>query len=269
MIQLNFKQIVVFVLVFVFSVSVFSSLTSAATSTPGFRENICSRLTNFISKMEVRVSEKEQRIRGRHQDGIEKRGEKLEAWDARREERRASANEKMTDFFLKFEQRAQTDIQKQAVAVFKAAVLAAIQTRQAVVDAAIVSFRSEAEKLLAERKSVAETAVAVYKVSQKAAFDKARSSCESGVDPKTVLETLKTELKAAKDKFEVDRQAIEIVASKIRALNETKKAAFDKAHGDFKVALEKAKLDLKAAFPQPTLTPAISQTTTPTLSPTP
>lgn len=229
------------------------SLSLAATSTPPFGgQNLCSRLGNYISKMETRITDRESKILSRRRERQEKWSDRLTDWDEKREAQRDRAEARMAEFFLKLEARATTDAQKQALAVFKAAIQAAIQVRKTAVDAAILAFRTGVETQLSQRKIQTENAVLAYKNAQKAAFDKAKSSCDSMIVPGTVLETLKTDLKTARDNFQAARTAIEKAADKIKALNETKKAAFGKAHQDFKAALEKAKADFGLAFPQPT-----------------
>ena len=61
-------------------------------------------------------------------------------------------------------------------------------------------------------------------------------------------------MKAARDKFKSDRQAIERINHS--ALAQTHRQAIQKAISDFKAAMEKARADLKAAFPKVTPTPA-------------
>lgn len=243
-----------------------SNISLAATSTPGFAgQNVCDRLTGFISKMETRVAEREQKITSRKQEKQEKWSDKAVQWDEKREEKRQQAETRQSEFLTRLENQAQTEAQKQAVVNFRTAVQAAIEARKKAVDDAIKAFRSGVDQMLQARKTSTDALVTVFKAAQKSAFDKAKSSCGSGIEPKTILETLKTELKAAQDKFQSDRQAIEKAAEQVKTLNQTKKNAFEKAHQDFKTALEKAKADLKAAFPQPT--PGISSA--PVATPTP
>lgn len=250
MIQMNFKHSVAVIGILGM---ILPSLSLAATSTPPFGgQNLCSRLGNYISKMETRVTDREQNILSGRGERQNKWSDRLSSWDEKREAQRNRAESRMTDFFLKLEPRAITDAQKQAVMDFKTAIQVAIGVRKTAVDAAILAFRTGVETQLSQRKIQTENAVLAYKNAQKAAFDKAKSSCDSMIVPGTVLETLKTDLKTARDNFQAARTAIEKAADKIKALNETKKAAMEKAHQDFKAALEKAKTDLKVAFPQPT-----------------
>ncbi len=266
---MNFKKTIA-----VFGVlgMILPSISFGATSTSPFGgQNFCNRLSSYISKMETRITDREQNILSRRQDHKDKWSSRLENWDEKREAQRDRAEVRLAEFFLKLEARATTDAQKQALINFQAAIQAAIQARKAAVDAAILAFRTGAEKLLLDRKTSTENAVSAYKTAQKAAFDKAKASCGSGVEVRTVWDTLKADLKLTRDNFQTARQAIEKVADKIKDLNQAKKAAIEKAHQDFKAALEKAKADFRIAFPQPTpsFTPMGSATTTPVLSPTP
>lgn len=250
MIQANFKKAAA--VIGVFSM-VLPNVLSAATSTPKFGgQNVCGRLDAFISQMESRVTVREQKILTRQNERRTNWSDRLSGWDEKREQKRSQAETKRSDFYRNLESKAQTEGQKQAVVLFKAALQAAINARKAAVDTAIETFRSAVSRLLQSRQSSIDAAVSAYKAAQKSAFDKAKSSCGSETDARMILETLKTELKTAQDKFQADRQAIEKSVEQLRLLNETKRSAVEKAHQDFKAVLEKAKADLKAAFPQPT-----------------
>jgi hypothetical protein len=65
---------------------------------------------------------------------------------------------------------------------------------------------------------------------------------------------LKADLKTARDKYKSDIQAAEKIGDSIQALIKARRDAVAKAIEDFKAALEKAKVDLKAAWGETTST---------------
>jgi hypothetical protein len=86
----------------------------------------------------------------------------------------------------------------------------------------------------------------------KAAVEKAKTDCQNGVDPVSVRATLKDSIQAARTKFQTDKNSAPKVGGNIQTLIEARKQAFEKAMADFKAAMEKARTDLKKAFPADT-----------------
>ena len=85
-----------------------------------------------------------------------------------------------------------------------------------------------------------------------------KTDCAAGVVPATARATYMASMKAAHDKFKVDRDAIEKLGAKIEALAKIRNTAVKKAMDDFKTAAEAARATLKAALgvtPTPTATP--------------
>jgi len=210
---------------------------------------ICDRLISFSANVEPKITglktklkEKRDEITNKIETGREERDDKLstkrEQWDANRQEQ-----------FAKLLEHAATDSQKQAVAKFKNAVEAAILARRQAIDTAIKTFRDGVKKAISERKTATDNAVKTFNDTVATAKTKAQDDCANGVDPKTVRLNYQQALKAARDKFQSDKKDIEKLHGSIEPLITAKKLATEKAIADFETAVEKARTDLKAAFP--------------------
>jgi len=228
-----------------FLTSVLPAFAQSATGTrPG--GNACERIARLATTMETRVNEGRSKILARRDE----RTSKLDERRKDREERLGDRREKWEDAWEKkierLEDRSGTNTA--AIAAFKTAMAAAWKTRDAAIDAANKAFRTGLEKLIAEKKTAVENASLAFKNAVAAAFAKAKSDCASGVAPETVMTNLRASLKAAQDKFQSDRKAIEGIGAKVKELVRTRQAAVEKAKADFKAAAEKARADLKAAL---------------------
>jgi len=243
--KVNSKQTIVLAAI----ISVFPLAILAAQETPGkAQEAFCNRLTAAASRLEERISERYTKIEQKKsekgtnfQTGRQARSDKLiaarDSWDSKRAEQIA-----------KLEAKAQTDSQKQAVAAFKEAVSAAVSARRLAVDNAITAFRTGVDQLAEQRKIALETLTANYRSEVSAALQKAKTSCASGTAAVTVRETLITELKAARDKFNTGRQEVDKIGPAVEELAKTRNQAVAAAVESYKAAIEQARVDLKAAF---------------------
>lgn len=213
--------------------------------------NICEKISEMADQMSQKVSEREGELKS-------KRDEKISGWSQKTGERdaellkfRADGDENMSAHFAKLEERAKTDEQKKAVADFEAAVKTAVATRRSAIDVAIKTFRTGVQSAIDSRKSQIDSVASTFKSAQAAAFEKAKKSCASSTaNAQTIRTQLKSDLSAAKNSFQADRKSAEKVGSTIQALIDARKIAFEKAISDFKVAMEKAKTELKKDFPK-------------------
>ncbi len=164
---------------------------------------------------------------------------------------RTSQEEKRDELLKKLGASATTDVQKQALATFKAAVSAALKTRHDAIDAANSAFDLGVKDAILKRKVALDAAVKTFADAITAAMTKAKADCAAGVDAATVRATFKESAKAAKEKLKADRAAAEKVGPSIQPLIDARRKAFEKAHEDFKTALEKAKEALRAVFVLP------------------
>ena len=230
------------------------SADSFATITPRTGDMFCSALALMNRAKNTKVIELENKLvakRGEQGDKIKKNYAKNEDALA---EKRTEQNDKRLVGYEKLSGHAITDEQKAAVEKFQSTIEAAVIARRAAVDAAIVIYRSGLDKLITDRKAGMDAALATYKASLTAAAEKAATDCAAGIDPATARTNFKSSIETARVKYKSDREALAKIGEQVKTLGDTRKAAFEKALGDFKVALEAAKNELKAVFPVKTAT---------------
>ena len=167
-------------------------------------------------------------------------------------EKQAKWDENRVEQFVKLEEKAQTDAQKQAVATFEQAVKAAIAVRRAAVQNAINTFRQGMEVVRVSRQSTIDSIKSTFKNSVNIAYQKQQTDCTSNATQATIRSNLKNDLQAAKTKYQSDLQAIEKWKATMDQLLAARKAAIKKAIDDFKASMEKARNDFKTAVGQET-----------------
>jgi hypothetical protein len=209
---------------------------------------ICDNLEKWVVKIDQALTEREMKIEEKQIERLEKLNEKRGSRDQKLEQHRETWEEKWEEHFGMLEERASTSEQKQALVGFKEAVKEAIASRQAAVDGAISQFRTDLDKLIADRKTAIEATKTVYINAYNVAVQNAEQACVGGSDPLQIKEALRTALKAAKDKFNSDRRAIEKLD--LKSLVEVRQQAFKEALEYFKKAMEEARADLRAVFNQ-------------------
>lgn len=249
------------------SVSALGSIVLAQTTTTTPREgDFCVRIAEKFQKIDQKVLEQREELSKEGKDRLLRLEERWQKYIADLEERRTQRDANLDQHFAKLGERAKTEAQKQAVAVFKTAVLNAIDARRTAVKAALDAFH-RVVKLTLERGSIftptlernrnkdirkTTTEKAFFHRADvfKAAAEKAKSDCLAGVAPKTVRTAFTSSLKLAQEQYTAMlRRANDEFKKAIEKLKADKKAAFEKAHNDFKAAIEEAKVDLKKAFP--------------------
>lgn len=231
------------------AINLFSPALIFAQETPT-PKGFCTRVNEFTSRIDERITDREAKLQAKRQERANNLVEQKNKRDTLRSKNRVGRDENRQEHYTKLESRATTDAQKQAVVVFKTTVEAAVSARKAVVDNAIKAFRQSVDQSIASRKSAVDGAINTFKNAKIAAVEKAKADCAARVDPRTVRETFRTNMKAAQDKFKSDRQAIETLKDTFEPIRTARKQAVEKAIADFKMIMEKARTDLKATFPQ-------------------
>ncbi len=172
--------------------------------------------------------------------------EKRTARDQKLEENRAKWDANRAEHYKKLLEKAGTDEQKQAILKFQTAMEAAVQARKTAVKAAIDAYRAEVDKLLETRKIAINTVKKTYEDAYNAAIARAKQECEAGANPAEIRERLKTELKETKETYQM---ALKNVAkTDLKPLIAKRHEANKKAIEDFKIAIEKAKTELREAI---------------------
>lgn len=207
--------------------------------------NFCQKISDLSGQAE----EKFTKANG-PEDRLNQWQEKISEQDGKLTKLREQWDSNRDDQFKKLEENATTDEQKKAVADFEAAVKDAISIRRAAVDGALSVWRSGVKDLISARKQAITSDASAFGDAVKAAFDKAESDCQSGVSPTTIRMTLKSSIQAARVKYHEDRQgAPKVGGVNIQTLITARRNAVSKAMIDFKAAMEKARSELKKAFP--------------------
>jgi len=230
--------------------AVLSVLAPIFVSAQASKPSLCSKLTDFVSKFEQKVIGHESKLETKRTDILNRITAKRDERNTKLAGNRTKWDDNRNEHYAKLEERAQTDVQKQAVDTFKVAIEAAVAKRRAAVDAAIQSSRQQTDLLIASRKSSVDGAVNAFKAAVDAAIKIAELDCAGSTDSKTVRQTLISSLKAAQEKFKTDRQAIDKLGPIISQMTTTRNQAIQKAFDDFKAELEAAKTALKAVFPE-------------------
>ena len=216
---------------------------------PDRQRNLCSTMIERNEKLSERLNEVQKNIADRKMTRRNIFDEHRDERDAALKTNRNERDAKREEMYAKLFEQAGDDSKKQAaVAAFKSAVETAVANRKQLVDAAIAAFRTGVDAEIGTKKTTINANLSTFKIAVDAAFATAKSDCTSGADPATIRETLRMNLKAARAGMESERKDADTVGEQVRALAEEKKASFATALSDFKLALEQARADLKAAF---------------------
>lgn len=227
-----------------------SRLRQGSQQDSGVINNFCERLTTLAGNLDQRIAEQQAKIATKRAEIAAKFNGHRQAQNTKLTQKRTEWNVNRQAHFAKLEEKAQNDVQKQAVVDFVAAVEAALVVRRAAVDKAITDFRQAVDQIRTARQTAVDTAINTFKEAKRVAFAKVEADCVAGVNPKTSRETLRTSLKAARDKFASDRQALEKRKDQMEPLLTARREAIKEAIAEFKTALDEAKTKLKAVFPQ-------------------
>jgi hypothetical protein len=247
MIKANFNRWVAAALV-VATQAVIPAASAQVRPQGSVAQNFCSRITAFGAQIETRLNDRQTALKIKR-DGEKKRLiDHRAAYQEKKKEVRTEAATKRNEALKKLEATVETEEQKNALIAFKAAMETAMTARKASVDAAQKAFQEGLDKVVADRKASSDAIVASFRAAVKAAFAAAKADCAAKTDPETVKENLKAALEAARQKFQTDRNALAKQGDAVKVLVETRQAAFQKAHDDFKAAAEKARDELKTAF---------------------
>lgn len=195
------------------------------------------RLADREAKVVAKVKERDTNVANRRAERDANLENKRDGWDTNRAERYANLEAKAT-----------TEEQKQAVMDFEDTIDTAVAVRRAAIDGAITTFRGEVNKLVAARRQAVSAAVNTFKSAVAAAGTKAKEDCSNSVAAATVRQNYRAALKAARDKFQADKQAIDKIGTQMQALAQTRNAAVKQAVDSFVSTLQAAIAQLKLVF---------------------
>jgi hypothetical protein len=213
--------------------------------------NFCNQIPTLGEKINKQISEREAELMKKRAESDKMFELRKGALEIKLSEHRGDWDDNFSRHFSLLESRATTDAQKAAVAKFRATVESAAKERRAAIDAVIGTFSGNVATTTAAHKAKVDEAVRVYKAALDSATAKAKADCTATpANEKTIREAYRTALKVAKEKFNADMKAIEKIRSTVNALSADHKAAIQRANEAFKVKVQSALTELKAAFPQ-------------------
>lgn len=215
-------------------------------------QNVCDRISQFVENLNQKISEQENNIRNRHQERLTNWENNTTEADVNLENLRANWENNRKEQFAKLEMAAKTDDQKKAVSAFEATTNSAIATRAAAVDAAIEAFRIGVKNAIQTRQGQLDAIISGSDSARATALAKVQSDCAAGKDAATVRADFQNGLKGTRTQLQNDKQNMTKVSDGVQALIQVRRTAVEKAMGDFKATMEKARIALKTAFPDQT-----------------
>lgn len=218
----------------------------AASTTTVATKRFCTNLDTYLATSEKKMAEREVK----QDSSIAKRQAQLATNRAEKDKKVADAraqillkqDEKLNSALAK----ATSTEQKLAITEFRNAVKSAIEVRQKAIDDARNVYRGAVDKIVTDRKANTNNALTAMKSAIETAVAKAKTDCSNGLDVNTVKSDLKQSVQNARNVFKNSIQNLGKINDSIKSVATTKQASFDKAHTDFKTALETAKTNLKA-----------------------
>ncbi len=212
-------------------------------------QNVCDRISAFAENLNQKVSGQENQVKTRQQERLTNWENKTSEADANLERLRADWENNRNEQFAKLESAAKTDAQTKAVSAFELTTKTAIATRESSVDAAITAFRTGVKNAITMRQGQSDSLISASASARAAVLAKVQADCAAGADVATVRADFQNGLKGARTQMQNDRQSVTKVGSMVQALVLTRRTAVEKARSDFKATMEKARLALKAVFP--------------------
>lgn len=217
------------------------------------QENFCEQLSGRIESMQSRLIERKRAFVDRRENRGDLLGGKRDDRDNALNDTRETQDERRNSWYAKLEVAADTDAKKDAVTEFRKTVENAVETRRDAVNAAIESYRNSVDALVASQKETRTSALDAFSSAMEAAAAQAKSDCEAGKGAATIRSTFQTSLKSANTQLQSERKENTNLSTTLKGLVETKRTAMKSAHNTFKSTLERARVNLKAAFGEGTI----------------
>lgn len=251
MMKVNFK-IIGLVVLFLLVVSSLGPTILLAQNNKGQQNQvgqaICQWLKGLEPKLEARIQNRLQRIVDRRNFREDKLAERRQFREKQLTQMREHYNKVRDEHYAKLAELADTEIKKQAVADLQQAIEAAVQARKDAVDLAIDQFRNDLDQAIVDRKNAIDQSVDNYHNTVKMALQNAQNDCQNGEDMNQIRTTLRNSIKEAKNQYKTDLEGIEKIGDIVQSLIDNRKAAFQAAFDEFKIALKQAKEDFRDVF---------------------
>jgi hypothetical protein len=208
-------------------------------------EEFCSKFSEKASTIAERLAERQTKVTNFINEHESSLGERRDNRDANLADLRSKADQKRSEWYVRLQDRADTDAQKDAVLKFKQTVEDAVDTRRETVNDAIAAFRNGVDTAIAGRKDDMKSARDKFKTSVDAAVAKVKTDCDNGETTVTIRSNFKTSLQMAREALKTDKNNVDKVGAQVKALADGRSAIVKKAIADFNAALQKALADLK------------------------
>lgn len=209
--------------------------------------NFCAKIPSIGSRLGEQMLNTELKKKENEIKVAEKTTKKESEIDAKRASGRVDTDNKRIKTADKLNTKAKTDAQKVAVAAYTKAISDSATARRTEIDAAVKIYREGVAAVYTVKTTDTDTGFLAYKTSVEAAIQKATADCVNKVSSKTVSVSFNKSVKDAKTTLTASKKN-STQNTQIKALKETRDAAFKKAEADFKQATDKARADLIMAM---------------------
>jgi len=211
--------------------------------------DFCTNLSSYSDEILARLTEKETDYAARvaasqtrYQERIIAASIKLDSW---RDWWEGNVVEIYLNNFIK---RAKTPEQKAAAEKFASTMRDAIVKRRAAIESAVTIYQNDAKAVIDARQSSVANYRAEFLAAVKVALEKAKTSCNNGVDSKVVKEQLRIDLKTARNNFKEKMKTLEKDVVKLKDLRDKAREAVKNARADFQTTFYNAKKELESAW---------------------
>lgn len=216
--------------------------------------NLCLRIADQVVGLANRVSDRVGRVDSDKGDKVSKLNDAWSKFEGDRQNSRDKEDTNLSARLSKLSETGRTDAQKQAIAVFQAAVQNALQAKRTAIDAATKVFHDGVDNLMNSRNAAVSSTLLALKAAFQTASDKVKADCAAGVNAKTVRTTFLNAVKNAQKSYDAAKKSQNDFSFQMKALTDAKQVAFKKAQDDFKSAVNQAKNALKAVLGENTAT---------------
>lgn len=214
----------------------------------GNTEAFCAGFGAAGTEIKKTLQERSQDLIDRLDQSQKRRGERRDARDAKLSDARNSADERRGEWYVRLEERAKGDDQKDAVVAFKQTIEKAVEARREAIDAAITAFRKGVDGLLEKRATEMSAARVAFVSATEKALAQVEQDCQNGETTAAIRKEFKDELKSARETLKADRAKATKVGADVQTLTQTRQASLKKAFADFDATLSSARAELKTAL---------------------
>jgi len=191
-------------------------------------DKISSERTTHINTMAKRFDKHSQKL-------IEDR----EQWDKNRREH-----------YVKLEEKATTDSQKQAVKDFEETVDAAVAKRRATVDSAIAAFRNTINSQVSGRTGSLDNLITSYEAALSDAKISAKQNCANPATVASAHQTFRGQLELARKNLQEGKSGVDKIGNAVSVAADVKRKTIGDAISEFRTTLSRARDSLKIALSQ-------------------